>query len=85
MWKKTQRVIIPGQIDSVTSPPISLQAFAKLRGKAIIPLGGGRRVRRDQCFWDNRFDTISVFAGVLVAPSVQPNLEDQNLGAGSAS
>lgn len=56
----SQRIIVPGGLDRVTSPPLSRTAFERSPPGRLIPVGGGKSIRKGDCFWDERHDTISV-------------------------
>ncbi len=69
----TQRIIVPGGIDRVTSPPISRTRFDKMSAGQAIPLipqltpeaGNIGSVLRCECTWDGRHDTISLLPEIV--------------------
>lgn len=63
----TQRIIVPGGRDLLTSPPISRTQFERMSPSRDIPLLPHGLVMRAECTWDTRHDTIRLLPEVVQA------------------
>ncbi len=71
MTTHTQRVIVPGGNDRVTTQLLGREKFERLRGSWPIPLGGSLVVTRAGCFWSEQHNTISLLPWVAARLGLQ--------------
>ncbi len=64
LW--TQRVLVPGGEDRVTSPPIGKERFHRMKPDTLIWLRTSTYVLRSACFWNEEQGTISLCPGLLL-------------------